>query len=263
MMEKRGFQDPAYAASEVTRYLGWPGQAISYKVGQRAILEIREELKKKKGAAFSLKDFHARVLGSGPVGPRAAARPRAHGLTGPAWPKPSRRGRSTRAGSSTCSWTPSGSPTATSPTSRSSTTPGAAAVLPFVGQGDVLLVRQFRHAAGGYLLEIPAGKLDQGEAPEACARRETAEEIGQRVGRLEKLGSILTTPGFTDEVIHLFAGYDLVPTAAALEPDEDLTVVRMSFAEALARVEQGEITDAKSMATILLAARARDVATRP
>jgi ADP-ribose pyrophosphatase len=140
--------------------------------------------------------------------------------------------------------------------------PGAAAVLPFVGQGDVLLVRQFRHAAGGYLLEIPAGKLDQGEAPEACARRETAEEIGQRVGRLEKLGSILTTPGFTDEVIHLFAGYDLVPTAAALEPDEDLTVVRMSFAEALARVEQGEITDAKSMATILLAAR-RGGATRP
>jgi uncharacterized protein (DUF885 family) len=68
MMGKRGFQDPAYAASEVTRYLGWPGQAISYKVGQRHILEIREELKKQKGAAFSLKDFHARVLGSGPVG---------------------------------------------------------------------------------------------------------------------------------------------------------------------------------------------------
>jgi len=68
LMEKRAFQDPAYAASEVTRYLGWPGQAISYKVGQRAILELREELKKKKGAAFSLKDFHARVLGSGPVG---------------------------------------------------------------------------------------------------------------------------------------------------------------------------------------------------
>jgi uncharacterized protein (DUF885 family) len=68
LMTKRAFQDPAYAASEVTRYLGWPGQAISYKVGQRVILEIRDEMKKQKGAAFSLKDFHARVLGSGPVG---------------------------------------------------------------------------------------------------------------------------------------------------------------------------------------------------
>lgn len=68
MMEKRAFQDPQYAASEVTRYLGWPGQAISYKVGERVIMELREDLKKRKGGAFSLKDFHARVLGSGPVG---------------------------------------------------------------------------------------------------------------------------------------------------------------------------------------------------
>jgi len=134
--------------------------------------------------------------------------------------------------------------------------PGAAAVLPFAGAGEVILVRQYRHAAGGYLLEIPAGKLDKGETPEACARRETEEEVGQRIGRLERLGSILTTPGFTDEVIHLFAGHDLVPTAAALEPDEDLTVVRLPFAEAVAKVERGEITDAKSMAAILLAARA-------
>ncbi len=68
MMEQRGFQDPQYAASEVTRYLGWPGQAIAYKVGERVIMELREQLKHKKGAAFSLKDFHARVLNSGPVG---------------------------------------------------------------------------------------------------------------------------------------------------------------------------------------------------
>ncbi|MEP7028660.1 MAG: DUF885 domain-containing protein [Candidatus Eisenbacteria bacterium] len=68
MMEQRGFQDPQYAASEVTRYLGWPGQAISYKVGERVIMELREQLKQRKGAAFSLKDFHARVLNTGPVG---------------------------------------------------------------------------------------------------------------------------------------------------------------------------------------------------
>jgi len=68
MMEKRAFQDPQYASSEVTRYLGWPGQAIAYKVGERVIMELREELKKAKGASFSLKDFHQRVVGSGPVG---------------------------------------------------------------------------------------------------------------------------------------------------------------------------------------------------
>ena len=68
LMQKRAFQDLQYAASEVTRYLGWPGQAIAYKVGERVIMELRDELKKRKGAAFSLKDFHARVIGSGPVG---------------------------------------------------------------------------------------------------------------------------------------------------------------------------------------------------
>lgn len=136
--------------------------------------------------------------------------------------------------------------------------PGASAVVPFLPDGSILMVRQFRHAVGGYLFEIPAGKLDPGEDPEACARRETEEEVGHRVGRLEKLGAILTTPGFTDEIIHLYAGYDLVATSAATEPDEDLTVVRLPFTEAIARVERGEIRDAKSMAALLLAARLQD-----
>ena len=135
--------------------------------------------------------------------------------------------------------------------------PGAAAVVPFVDPDTILLVRQYRHAAGGYLLEIPAGKLDAGEAPEACAARETEEETGHRARRLERLGAILTTPGFTDEIIHLFAGYDLVATQSTLEADEDLTVVRLPFAEAVAMVERGEIQDAKSMSALLLAARRR------
>ena len=133
--------------------------------------------------------------------------------------------------------------------------PGAAAVVPFLDRATILLVRQYRHAAGGYLLEIPAGKLDPGEAPESCAARETAEETGYRPAHLEKLGAILTTPGFTDEIIHLYAGFALGPVAGGLEPDEDLTVEPRPFAEALALVERGEIQDAKTMSALLLAAR--------
>lgn len=135
--------------------------------------------------------------------------------------------------------------------------PGAAAALPCLPGGDVVLVRQYRFAAGGWLLEVPAGKLDPGEAPDACARRETEEEVGLRAGRLVPLGSILTTPGFTDEVIHLFEAHDLEPVEARLEADEVLTPVRLPFAEALSLVETGEIRDAKTVAALLLAARKR------
>ena len=133
--------------------------------------------------------------------------------------------------------------------------PGAAAVVPFLSPDEVLLVRQYRHATGGYLLEVPAGKLDPGEIPEACAMRETEEETGYRPGRLERLGAILTTPGFTDEVIHLFAAYDLDRTQVRTEDDEVLSVERLPFAEAVARVDRGEIRDAKSVCALLLVAR--------
>lgn len=133
--------------------------------------------------------------------------------------------------------------------------PGAAAVVPFVSREEILLVRQYRHAAGGWLLEVPAGKLDPGEPPEVCAERETEEEVGYRPGRLIRLGSIITTPGFTDEVVHLFAAHDLTAGQTELGPDEVLSVVRIPFAEALARIERGEIEDAKSVCAILLAAR--------
>jgi len=140
--------------------------------------------------------------------------------------------------------------------------PGAAAVLPFVSDTEVLLVRQYRHATagapgGGYLLEIPAGKLDPGEAPEACARRETEEEVGYAIGRLERLGAIFTAPGFTDEIIHLYTAHELVPTAARLGPDEVLSVVRMEFAAAVAMIERGEIIDSKSICALLMAAQKR------
>ena len=132
--------------------------------------------------------------------------------------------------------------------------PGAAAVVPFLDEDHVLLIRQYRHAAGGTILEVPAGKLDPGETPEVCAARELEEEAGRRAGRLEKLGWIFTTPGFTDEVIHLFAAYELATVPTRHEPDEVIELVPMPFAEALELVWRGELTDAKSALALVHAA---------
>ena len=132
--------------------------------------------------------------------------------------------------------------------------PGAAAVVPFVSANDVLLIRQFRHAAGGTILEVPAGKLDPGDTPEACAARELEEEAGRRAGHLEKLGWIFTTPGFTDEVIHLFAAFELETVPTRHEDDEVIDVLRLPLAEALELVWRGELTDGKSAMALVHAA---------
>jgi ADP-ribose pyrophosphatase len=132
--------------------------------------------------------------------------------------------------------------------------PGATAVVPFESDDVVLLIRQYRHAVGGTIWEVPAGKLD-GEAPEACAARELEEEVGRRAGRIERLGSILTTPGFTDEVIHLFAAFELTPTPRRLEHDEVIEVVPTPFERALAMIWSGVLRDAKSALALLHAAR--------
>jgi ADP-ribose pyrophosphatase len=133
--------------------------------------------------------------------------------------------------------------------------PGASAVVPFVSVDEVLLIRQFRHAAGGSILEVPAGKLDPGDTPEACAARELEEEAGRRAGRLEKLGWIFTTPGFTDEKIHLFAAYDLEPVPTRHEHDELIELVPMRLSSALELIWRGELNDAKSALALLFAAR--------
>jgi ADP-ribose pyrophosphatase len=132
--------------------------------------------------------------------------------------------------------------------------PGAAAVVPFVSADDVLLIRQYRHAAGGTILEVPAGKLDPGDTPEACAARELEEEAGRRAGHLEKLGWIFTTPGFTDEVIHLFAAFELETVPTRHEDDEVIDVLRLPLAEALELVWRGELTDGKSAMALVHAA---------
>lgn len=128
--------------------------------------------------------------------------------------------------------------------------PGAAAVVPIREDGTVILIRQYRHAAGGFIYEVPAGKLSPGEAPEACALRELEEETGLKAGRLEPLLTIYTTPGFTDERIHLFRASDLTPGTQALEGDEILELAEVPLAQALAWIADGTIQDAKTIVAL-------------
>ncbi len=128
---------------------------------------------------------------------------------------------------------------------------GAAAAVPVDDDGSVLLVRQYRHAAGGWLLEVPAGKLDAGEPPDVCARREVEEETGFLPTRLVPLGWIYTTPGFTDEKIWLFMATGLRATRQRLQNDEVLQVERMPLQDARRRAIDGEIVDAKSVCALL------------
>jgi ADP-ribose pyrophosphatase len=137
--------------------------------------------------------------------------------------------------------------------------PGASAIVPFLSDPrsadpQVLLIRQYRYAANGYLYEVPAGRLDANESPEECARRELREETGCTADRLELLTSMYTTPGFTDEKIHLFLASGLTRGEAKREADEFMEVEAMPISAALKMVERGEITDAKTALGLLYAA---------
>jgi len=137
--------------------------------------------------------------------------------------------------------------------------PGASAVVPFLTDPDgedpqILLLRQYRYAAGGYLYEIPAGRLDPGEAPAACAARELKEETGCTAEHIEPLFTMLTTPGFTDERIHLFMATNLTHGAPAREADEFVDIVVMRLSEALELVQRGEIPDGKTALGLLYTA---------
>jgi ADP-ribose pyrophosphatase len=125
--------------------------------------------------------------------------------------------------------------------------PGAAAIVPLKEDGSVVLIRQFRHAAGGFIYEIPAGKLHPGEDPNVCAGRELEEEIGYQAGRLELLTSIFTAPGFTDEVIHVYKATGLTKGRQQLDRDEVLEVIEMPIEEAIGRIRDGTIRDAKTI----------------
>jgi ADP-ribose pyrophosphatase len=132
--------------------------------------------------------------------------------------------------------------------------PGAAAVVPLHDDGTILMVRQYRHTVGDWLLEVPAGKLAAGEEPADCARRELEEEAGVRAGELLPLGWIWMTPGFCDERIWLYLARGLEAGEQRLELDEALQVERLPLAEAERRALAGELWDAKSVCAILRAA---------
>ncbi|CUS33281.1 ADP-ribose pyrophosphatase [Candidatus Nitrospira nitrosa] len=125
--------------------------------------------------------------------------------------------------------------------------PGAAAVVPVKADGTVVLVRQFRHAAGGFIYEIPAGKLAPGEEPLQCAARELEEEVGYRASTFELLSSIFTAPGFADEVIHVYRATGLTKGRQQLDRDEVLDVIEMPLSEAITKIADGTIRDAKTI----------------
>jgi ADP-ribose pyrophosphatase len=134
--------------------------------------------------------------------------------------------------------------------------PGASAVIPFLDDPAdpdprVVLIRQFRYAAEGELWEIPAGTLDAGEAPETCAHRELREEAGYRAGALRHLSTIYTTPGFTDERIHLYAATGLVRVPAAREADEFIETHEVRWSEVGRMIRRGEIRDAKTLCALM------------
>jgi ADP-ribose pyrophosphatase len=136
---------------------------------------------------------------------------------------------------------------------------GASAIVPFMSDPagedpQLLLLRQYRYAAGGYIYEIPAGRLDGDESPATCAARELKEETGCTAERLEPLYTMFTTPGFTDELIHVFLATGLTHGESAREADEFADVVIVSLAEALDLIRTGVILDAKTALGILYAA---------
>ena len=137
--------------------------------------------------------------------------------------------------------------------------PGASAILPFLTEpgGDdpqVLLIRQYRYAAEGYVYEVPAGRLDPGETPQECAVRELKEETGCTAGNVEHLYSFYTTPGFTDEKIHAYMASDLTRGESELEADEFVETISLPLSRALEMVREGEIVDAKTALTLMYAA---------
>ena len=142
--------------------------------------------------------------------------------------------------------------------------PGASAVVPYLddpmsADPRILLIKQYRYAADEFLFEIPAGRLEPGEEPERCAARELEEETGRTAKQFRKVFELYTTPGFTDEKIHLFLAWDLEPGKRSLEPDEFIEELILPLSRAVSMVASGKIVDAKTALGILFAARPQNL----
>jgi len=136
--------------------------------------------------------------------------------------------------------------------------PGAAAIVPLTERGSVILIRQYRHSVGGYIWEIPAGTLKQGEDPLVCAGRELTEETGFSAGSLVKVGEITPVPGYSDERIHLFLAEGLAPATQNLDSDEVLDVHEVPMNRVWDMIDRGDIQDAKSICGLFMARRRMD-----
>ena len=132
--------------------------------------------------------------------------------------------------------------------------PGAVAVVPILPDGKVVLVRQYRKAVEEVLLEIPAGKLEEGESPEVCVVRELEEETGFRAGKISRILSYFPTPGFSDECIHLFKAAELQKGKKNLQPDELIETVSLSVSEIVKLIKEGGIKDSKTIIGVLTVA---------
>ena len=132
---------------------------------------------------------------------------------------------------------------------------GSAVIVPIDADGNLLFVRQYRHAAGTDLLELPAGTLDEGEEPAVCAAREIREETGFAAGKLEKIGEFYLAPGYSTEFMVVYLATDLKHDPLEADADEFLSVEKIPVKQALEMAEKGGIPDAKSLAALLLAQR--------
>ena len=131
--------------------------------------------------------------------------------------------------------------------------PGAAAIVPFIKNDELVMLKQYRHAIGQHIWEVPAGTLDSGEDPLECAKREIIEETGYSGRQWEKLGEITPVPGYSDERIHIFVATDLTPDQQRLDEDEVLDVHHVSFEKALRMIETGQIQDSKTISALYFA----------
>jgi len=131
--------------------------------------------------------------------------------------------------------------------------PGAVVLVPVDAQGNLWFVRQYRHAAGKQMLELPAGTMEPDEDLENCARRELREEIGMAAGKLQKIGEFYAAPGYTTEFLHIFLASDLHPDPLPGDEDEFIQVERLSVEQAYVLAERGSLPDSKTLAALLLA----------